>query len=67
MLTLQSTSPVRHAGLDLSQFAILWDPYGFASDPFIKSHFPAVAQDYYGHSLPGSGTSLFSMGADQLT
>jgi hypothetical protein len=64
---LQSTSPVRHGGLDLSKFSVAWDPYGFASDSFFKPHFPAVAQDFYDHVLPSSGTSLFSMGADQLT
>jgi hypothetical protein len=64
---LQSTSPVRRTGLDLSQFFdIVWDPYAYGSDSFLGTCFPARAQDLYGHPLPAAGSSLFSIGADQF-
>jgi hypothetical protein len=64
---LQSTSPLRHAGLDLSQFNNAWDPYAFANDSFFASHFGAVGQDFYGHALPAAGSSEFSMAAEKLS
>jgi hypothetical protein len=62
---LMSTSPVRHAGLDLSQFGIGWDPYGFAGDAFLTRHFDTTLKDFYGDPLPAPGSSRFSIGADQ--
>ncbi len=64
---LLSTSPLRHAGLDLSQFGIVWDPYNFAGDAFLSRHFRTTPKDFYGNLLPAPGSSLFSIGADQLT
>jgi hypothetical protein len=64
---LRRTSPVRHAGLDLSQFGIVWDPYSYAADAFLSPHFNATPTDFYGDVLPAAGSGLFSIGADQLT
>jgi hypothetical protein len=64
---LRRTSPVRHAGLDLSQFGTAWDPYSFAADPFLAPHFNVTPTDFYGDTLPAAGSGLFSIGADQLT
>ena len=64
---LQSTSSLRQHGLDLSQFGIVWDPYGFASDPFLGQFFSATPEDFYGDPLPAPGSKLFSIGADQFT
>jgi hypothetical protein len=63
---LMSTSPVRHAGLDLSRFGVVWDPYGYAGDAFLTRHFDATPEDFYGDPLPAGGSSLFSIGADQV-
>jgi hypothetical protein len=63
---LVSTSPVRHAGLDLSRFGIVWDPYDFAGDVFLSRHFDTTPRDFYGDPLPEAGSSLFSIGADQV-
>jgi hypothetical protein len=62
---LKATSPVRHAGLDLSQFGVVWDPYAFADDPFLGLYFNPTAQDFFGDPLPPAGSSLFSIGAYQ--
>jgi hypothetical protein len=62
---LMGTSPVRHAGLDLSQFAVAWDPYGYAGDAFLGPHFNPTPTDFYGNALPAAGSGLFSIGADQ--
>jgi hypothetical protein len=64
---LRGTSPLRHSGLDLSQFGVAWDPYGFAADVFVETYFNATPTDYYGDPLPATGSGLFSIGADQLT
>jgi hypothetical protein len=64
---LRRTSPVRHAGLDLSQLGVVWDPYAYAADAFMSPHFNATPTDFFGDTLPASGSGLFSIGADQLT
>jgi hypothetical protein len=64
---LKGTSPVRHAGLDLSQFRVVWDPYAFADDPFLALYFNPTAQDFFGDPLPPAGSNLFSIGAYQAT
>jgi hypothetical protein len=64
---LMGTSPVRHAGLDLSPFGVTWDPYGYASDTFLSAHFNSRPTDFYGHALPAAGSERFSIGADQET
>jgi hypothetical protein len=64
---LKSSSPLRHAGLSLSQFQVKWDPYDYAGDAFIKARFDAVPTDFYGNPLPGAGTEKLSIGADQDT
>jgi hypothetical protein len=62
---MKSTSPMNHAGLDLSRFGVAWDSYGFASDPFMHPHFNPTPLDLYGTVLPASGSGLFSIGAYQ--
>jgi hypothetical protein len=64
---LRSTSPVRHAGLDLSSFGIAWDPYGYAGDAFLSPFFNTTPTDFYGNPLPAAGSGLFSIGANQET
>jgi hypothetical protein len=61
---LKRTSPVHHAGLDLSQF-VSWDPYGYANDAFLSAHFNSRPTDFYGNALPAAGSGQFSIGADQ--
>jgi hypothetical protein len=64
---LLSPSPLRQAGLDLSQFGITWDPYGFATDPFLSHSFNPTPKDFYGSILPSPGSDLLSIGAEQIT
>ena len=63
---LRSTSPARHAGLDLSQFGIDWDPFGFAGNMFSSSYFDPTPKGFFGTLLPAVGSSRFSIGADQF-
>jgi len=58
-------SPLVHAGLDLSQFGLTWDPYHFANDAFIDRFFDATPMDFYANLLPSAGSNLFSLGANQ--
>ena len=64
---LLSTSPLRQAGLDLSQFGITWDRYSFASDPFFRQSFNANPKDFSSNILPVPGSHLFTIGAEQIT
>jgi Right handed beta helix region/Domain of unknown function (DUF4214) len=64
---LQSTSPLRQAGLDLSRFGVTWDPYGFASDAFFGQAFNPDPKDFSSSILPPAGSGLFSIGAEQIT
>jgi hypothetical protein len=64
---LQSTSSLRHVGLDLTKFGVTWDPYGFDSDPFLGPYFSPTRKDFFGTVLPAAGSNLFSIGADQFT
>jgi hypothetical protein len=63
---LSSASPLAQAGLDLSRFAITWDPYGFANDPFLGPHFNAIPKDFSSGLVPIPGSNLFSPGAEQV-
>jgi hypothetical protein len=49
---LQSTSDAQHAGLDLSQFHIVWDPYEYANDPFMRSHSTRLPGVFTGMCCP---------------
>lgn len=64
---LTAASPLRRAGLDLSQFGTVWDPYNFAGDPLLGQYFSSTPKDFYGNPLPSSGSGLFSVGAHQST
>ena len=64
---LRSNSPLVHAGLDLSGFGVTWDPYHFANDSFIDRFFNATPMDFYANLLPPAGSTLFSIGANQVT
>jgi hypothetical protein len=62
---LQTTSPIRNLGLDLSQFGIVRDPWSFATNSFLSAHFQARATDFYNRPLPPPGSRTFSIGANQ--
>jgi len=62
---LLATSPLRSAGLDLSQFGIAWDPDLYSSDPFLSMSFNVTPTDFYGNPLPPSGSARFSIGANE--
>jgi hypothetical protein len=62
---LLDNSPVRNAGLDLSELGVKWDPYGYAGDPFLHAHFNSRPTDFYGDPLPPAGSGELSIGADQ--
>jgi hypothetical protein len=62
---LREGSPVSHAGLDLSEFGIIWDPYAYASDAFLDQFFNPNPTDFYGNALPAAGSDLSSIGAYQ--
>jgi Right handed beta helix region len=64
---LLTDSPMRNAGLDFGQAGRSWDPYGYASDAFLHTHFNSRPTDFYGDPLPAAGSGLFSIGADQET
>jgi hypothetical protein len=64
---LQTTSPIRYLGLDLSQFGIVWDPASFAADPFLSPHFQDRKTDFSNRPLPPPGSNTFSIGANQAS
>jgi hypothetical protein len=56
---LQGGSTLGSAGLNLSQlFLTTWDPYGYASDPFMSHYFDLTPRDFYGNALPITGRSV---------
>jgi hypothetical protein len=55
---LQNTSPLLADGLNLSQFGVLWDAYGFGNDPFLSQYFRIIPQDFYGNVLPSGNPSV---------
>jgi hypothetical protein len=61
---LQSSSPIQHSGLDLSQFGIAWDAFDYAADDFLSGNFDTAPLDFYGTPLP-TGSELLSIGAYQ--
>jgi hypothetical protein len=62
---LRKDSPVAHAGLDLTQFKVMWDPYRYAGDSFLNRFFSPTPTDFYGDPLPAAGSGLLSIGAHQ--
>ncbi len=64
---LKSTSALRHAGLDLSTFGTVWDPFSFGNNAFLALYFSSTKKDFYGNVLPANGSGSFSIGANQFT
>jgi hypothetical protein len=53
----ETSSPMIGIGINLNQqFGIPWDPYAFATDPFLGAYLSTMPADFYGWSVGQNGT-----------